>query len=52
MTSLEDARLRVDSVKSRNKEGINVKMEFIIETHENQEADENSHSNNDCKSSI
>ncbi|KAL4467562.1 hypothetical protein ABPG73_021988 [Tetrahymena malaccensis] len=52
----EEMRQRVDSIMSRKQESLNIRMENIIETHENQEHDDNTNSDNNLdysnKSSI
>ncbi|KAL4485389.1 hypothetical protein ABPG72_008257 [Tetrahymena utriculariae] len=45
----EEMRQRVDSIMSRKQESLNVRMENIIETHENQEHDDNSNSDNNLE---
>ncbi|EAR84982.2 ATPase, histidine kinase-, DNA gyrase B (macronuclear) [Tetrahymena thermophila SB210] len=42
----EEMRQRVDSIMSRKQESLNIRMENIIEIHENQEHDDNSNSDN------
>lgn len=37
--NIDDFRQRVESIRSRNKESVSIRMENIAETHENQEID-------------